>query len=87
MFNTPETAKAADDLRKNMEAAYRAGDRKLIELLDAQKAYQSRMGHTIEFKSDYWRTLNRLNAAVGLRAYAPAKQPAPSPGKEAEKKE
>src|SRR5262249_54781948 len=26
-FNTPETLKAAHDLRKNMEAAYRAGDR------------------------------------------------------------
>jgi cobalt-zinc-cadmium efflux system outer membrane protein len=66
LFNTPETLKAAYDLRKNMEAAYRAGDRKLIELLDAQKAYQSRLAHTIEFKSDYWRTLNKLNAAVGL---------------------
>jgi cobalt-zinc-cadmium efflux system outer membrane protein len=68
-FNTPETLKAAGDLRKGMEAAYRSGERKLIELLDAQKAYQSRLAHVIEFESDYWRGLNRLNAAVGLKAY------------------
>jgi cobalt-zinc-cadmium efflux system outer membrane protein len=65
-FNTPETLKAAHDLWTNMEAAYRAGDRRLIELLDAHRAYQSRLGHVIEFQSDYWRTLHRLNAAVGL---------------------
>src|SRR5262249_12459171 len=42
-FNTPETLKAARELRKNLEAAYRAGDRKLIELLDAHKAYPDRL--------------------------------------------
>jgi cobalt-zinc-cadmium efflux system outer membrane protein len=83
LFNTPETLKAAYDLRKNMEAAYRAGDRKLIELLDAQKAYQDRLGHVIEFRSFYWRTLNRLNAAVGLRAFDPEKGATQPLGKEA----
>jgi cobalt-zinc-cadmium efflux system outer membrane protein len=68
-FNTPETLKAAYDLRKNTEAAYRAGNRKLLEMLAAQKAYQSRLGHVIEFESFYWRSLNRLNASVGLKAY------------------
>jgi outer membrane protein, heavy metal efflux system len=86
LFNTPETLKAARNLRKNMETAYRAGDRKLIELLDAQKAYRDRLGHVIEFESDYWRTLNKLNAAVGLRAYDPEKGPTRPLGKEAEKK-
>ena len=75
MFNTPETLKAAYDLRKNMEAAYRSGDRKLIELLDAVRAYRDRLGHVIEFQSFYWRSLNNLNAAVGLKAYDPAKGP------------
>jgi cobalt-zinc-cadmium efflux system outer membrane protein len=70
LFNTQDTLKAAYDLRMNMEAAYGAGDRKLIELLDAQKAYLQRRAHVIEFQSDYWRTLNRLNAAVGLNAFA-----------------
>jgi cobalt-zinc-cadmium efflux system outer membrane protein len=72
-FNTPETLKAARDLRKDMEAAYRAGERKLIELLDAQQAYHARLAHVIEFESDYWRGLNRLNVAVGLKAYDPEK--------------
>jgi outer membrane protein, heavy metal efflux system len=71
LFNTKETLDAAHDLRGNMIAAYRAGNRRLIELLDAQKAYQSRLGHVIEFESDYWRALNSLNAAVGLKAYDP----------------
>lgn len=74
-FNTPETLKAAHDLRKNMEAGYRAGDRKLIELLDAQKAYRDRLAHVIEFKSDYWRALNKLNAAVGLNGNDAVKGP------------
>jgi cobalt-zinc-cadmium efflux system outer membrane protein len=80
-FNTPETLNAAHDLRKNMEAAYRSGDRKLIELLDAQKAYRDRLGHVIEFKSDFWRTLNKLNASVGLRVYDPEKGPTQPIGK------
>ena len=65
-------------------AAYRASNRKLIELLAAQKAYQSRLGHVVEFESTYWRTLNRLNAAVGLKAYdggAGATQPLPGADK------
>ncbi len=78
LFNTADTLKAARDLRKNVDAAYRTGDRKLIEVLDAQKAYRDRLGHVIEFESFYWRSLNKLNAAVGLKAYDPetgAKQP------------
>jgi outer membrane protein, heavy metal efflux system len=84
-FNTPETLTAAEDLRKNTVAAYRAGDRKLIELLDAQKSYHDRLAHVIEFESDYWRTLNRLNAAVGLKPCDLVKGPTQPVGKEAEK--
>jgi cobalt-zinc-cadmium efflux system outer membrane protein len=86
LYNTKETLQAAYDLRKNMEAAYRAGDRKLIEMLDAQKAYEDRLGHVIEFESTYWRTLNKLNAAVGLKAYDPETGPTKPFGKEADKK-
>jgi cobalt-zinc-cadmium efflux system outer membrane protein len=84
-FNTPETIKAARDLRKNTEAAYRAGERRLIELLDAQKAYRDRLGHVIEFESDYWRTLNKLNAAVGLNGYNPESGPTQDSAKNAQK--
>jgi cobalt-zinc-cadmium efflux system outer membrane protein len=75
LYNTKETLKAADDLRKRMEMDYRAGNRRLIEMLDAQRAYRDRLGHVIEFESTYWRTLNRLNAAVGVMAYDPVKGP------------
>ena len=68
-FNTPETLKAAFELRKNMEAAYRAGDRKLQETLLAHQAYRERLAHIVEFASDYYRTLNKLNMVVGLNAY------------------
>ena len=85
-FNTQETLNAAHDLRTKMIAAYRAGDRKLIELLDAQKAYVDRLGHVIEFESFYWRSLNKLNAAVGLKAYDPEKGLTEPVGKETEKK-
>lgn len=80
-FNTAETLNAAKNLRKNMEAAYRVGDRKLFELLDAQKAYQSRLAHVIEFESFYWRSLNSLNAAVGLKVFDSDKLPAKPIGK------
>jgi cobalt-zinc-cadmium efflux system outer membrane protein len=81
-FNTRETLKAAHDLRKNMEEGYRDGSRKLIELLDAQKAYRDRLGHVIEFEAFYWRSLNKLNAAVGLNAYDPQKGPTQRLGEE-----
>ena len=74
-MTSPVTLNAAHDLRTNMEAAYRAGDRKLLEVLDAQRAYQERLAHVIEFDSFYWRSLNKLNAAVGLKAYDPEKGP------------
>jgi cobalt-zinc-cadmium efflux system outer membrane protein len=67
-FNTAATLNAARDLRKDMEAGYKAGDRKLIEFLDAQKAYRDRLAHVVEFESTYWRMLNRLNMAVGLQS-------------------
>jgi cobalt-zinc-cadmium efflux system outer membrane protein len=86
LFNTPETMKAARDLRADMEAAYRAGTRRLIELLDAQRAYRDRLGHVIEFQSFYWRSLNKLNAAVGLKAYDPEKGPTQPVGKDAQPK-
>jgi cobalt-zinc-cadmium efflux system outer membrane protein len=85
-FNTPETLKAARDLRKDTEAAYRAGTRKLIELLDAHKAYRDRLAHVIEFESTYWRALNKLNAAVGLKAYDPDTGPTEPVGNDADKK-
>jgi cobalt-zinc-cadmium efflux system outer membrane protein len=72
-YNKADTLKAARDLRRDMEAAYRAGDRKLHELLLAHQAYRDRLNHVVEFESTYWRALYRLNTAVGLQAYDPEK--------------
>ena len=66
--------------------ASHARNRSLIELLDAQRAYQARLAHVIEFESTYWRALNKLNAAVGLKAYDPDRGPTQPLGKEADKK-
>ena len=85
-FNTPETLKAAHDLRKNMEAAYRTGDRKLHEMLLAHQAYRDRLTHVVEFASDYYRTLNKLNMVVGLNAYDQEKGATQGVGKDAGKK-
>jgi outer membrane protein TolC len=80
-FNSPATLKAAHDLHENIEKAYRAGDRKLHEVLLAHQAYRDRLAHIVEFASDYHRTLNKLNMAVGLQAYDPAKGPTVPAGK------
>jgi cobalt-zinc-cadmium efflux system outer membrane protein len=68
-FNSPETLKAAHDLNELTNAAYRAGDRKLPEVLLAHQAYRDRLTHVVEFASDYYRNLNKLNIAVGLNAF------------------
>jgi cobalt-zinc-cadmium efflux system outer membrane protein len=68
--NSPVTLKAAYDLWKNMEAAYRAGERRLVDLLDAHHAYRERVAHVVEFEATYWRKLNQLNMVVGLRTRA-----------------
>jgi cobalt-zinc-cadmium efflux system outer membrane protein len=67
--NTPETLKAAHELVQKMEAAYRAGERRVGELLVAHHAYHERISHVLEFNAVYWRTLNKLNEVVGLNAY------------------
>jgi cobalt-zinc-cadmium efflux system outer membrane protein len=69
LFNSPVTLKAAHELHERMEAALRAGTRQLDAALLAHKAYRDRLTHVVEFQSDYWRNLNRLNMAVGLHDY------------------
>jgi cobalt-zinc-cadmium efflux system outer membrane protein len=84
-FNSPATIKAAENLNKNMDAAYRSGERRLHDLLNAHHAYRERLEHTVEFESTYWRKLNKLNMAVGLNAYdhaTAATQPIVYPGEQ-----
>lgn len=67
--DNPQTLEAAKNLREKTEAAYKIGGRKLLEVLDVQRAYRDRLQTSINNQADYWRALNRLNAAVGLRAF------------------
>ena len=74
----PATLKAAKDVRDKTEEAWKAGGLKLLDLLDAQRAYRDRIRASISSQADYWRALNRLNAAIGVRTIGET-LPAPSP--------
>lgn len=54
-------------VRDDTLAAYRKGEKDLLDALDAERAYRDRLRNTLGNLTDYWQALNRLNAAVGLR--------------------
>jgi cobalt-zinc-cadmium efflux system outer membrane protein len=56
---------AAKSVRDRMEAAYQAGGRTILELLDAERAYRDAQRLHIGVQSAYWHELHRINAAVG----------------------
>jgi cobalt-zinc-cadmium efflux system outer membrane protein len=77
----PATLKSAKEVRDKTEAAFEKGGRRLIEVLDAQRVYRDRIRSSISGQADYFRALNRLNAAIGIRlALPPVKQPERPPG-------
>lgn len=62
-----ELLKRARSMRDRIEAAYQAGGRRFLEVLDAQRAYRDRVKTVASNRADYWRALNSLNAAVGAQ--------------------
>jgi cobalt-zinc-cadmium efflux system outer membrane protein len=60
-----EALKTAKSVRDRTEAAFKAGSRRLLDVLDAQRAYRERVKTVISNRGEYWRALNALNAAVG----------------------
>jgi cobalt-zinc-cadmium efflux system outer membrane protein len=56
---------AAKSVRDRMEAAYQAGGRTVLELLDAERAYRDAQRLHIAVQSSYWHALHRINAATG----------------------
>ncbi len=78
LADDPATLKSAKEVRDKTEAAFKAGGRRLIELLDAQRAYRDRIRASISAQADYWRALNRLNSAIGIRL-APSQEKLPQP--------
>jgi len=75
--NDPQSLQAARDLRDKTEAAFKVGGRKLLEVLDAQRMYRERTQLLYTSQADYWRSLSRLNAAIGMKAIEP-QQPLPA---------
>jgi len=58
----------AREVREATLAAYKKGDKDLVDALDAERAYRDRVRNTLGNLTDYWQALNKLNAAVGVRA-------------------
>jgi cobalt-zinc-cadmium efflux system outer membrane protein len=63
--NDPEQLRVARDVRDKIEAAYKAGGRTLLEVLDAQRSYRDTYRTYIMGQSTYWHSLHQLNAAMG----------------------
>jgi cobalt-zinc-cadmium efflux system outer membrane protein len=56
---------AAKSVRDRMEAAYQAGGRTVLELLDAERAYRDAQRLHIGVQSAYWHALHRINSGTG----------------------
>ena len=65
LADDPAQLQAARSVRDRMEAAYKAGGRTILELLDAEKAYRDAMRLHVHAQSSYWHTLYRLDTATG----------------------
>ncbi|MBM4068908.1 MAG: TolC family protein [Planctomycetes bacterium] len=63
--NDAEFLETARRVRERLTAAYQLGGRSYLEVLDAQRAYRETYRLFIISQSNYWQSLNRLNAAIG----------------------
>lgn len=64
----PKSLESAKRVREQTVKAYSAGDKGILDLLDAVKAHRERERNIISTKTDYWQALHKLNGMVGLRA-------------------
>jgi cobalt-zinc-cadmium efflux system outer membrane protein len=55
----------ARTVRDRMEAAYQAGGRTVLEVLDAERAYRDAQRLHIAVQSAYWHALHQINTAAG----------------------
>jgi cobalt-zinc-cadmium efflux system outer membrane protein len=65
LADDPAQLQAARSVRDRMEAAYKAGGRTILELLDAEKAYRDAMRLHVHAQSSYWHALYRVDTAAG----------------------
>jgi cobalt-zinc-cadmium efflux system outer membrane protein len=75
----PATLETARRVRTRAEEAFKAGGRRLLEVLDAQRAWRDRYRNSITGRAEYWRSLHRLNAALGGRTLETPDVPRPAP--------
>ena len=64
----PKSLESAKRVREQTVKAYSAGEKGILDLLDAVRAHRERERNIISTQTDYWQTLYRLNGTVGLRA-------------------
>jgi cobalt-zinc-cadmium efflux system outer membrane protein len=64
-------ATAAKNVRDKIAAAYAAGGRPLIEVLDTERAYRDTYRLLISGRANYWKSLNQLNAVAGTTIIDP----------------
>lgn len=63
--NDTELLETARRVRERLTSAYKLGGKTYLEVLDAQRAYRETYRLFIISQSNYWHSLNRLNAAIG----------------------
>jgi cobalt-zinc-cadmium efflux system outer membrane protein len=65
LADDPTQLEAARSVRDRTEAAYKAGGRTILELLDAERAYRDAMRLHVHAQSSYWHALYQLDTAAG----------------------
>lgn len=65
--DSPAIVAAARRYRDRTAEAFRLDKRGVLDLVDAQREYRERLSESISARANYWRSVHRLNAAVGVR--------------------
>lgn len=63
--DVPARIAVAKSVFDRITIAYQVGDRSLLEILDAQRNYRDVTRSAIMDRAAYWKSLHRLNAAIG----------------------
>ena len=65
LIDSQESVTAALDVRDRVEKSYKEGGSSLLQLLDAQRAYQEALFARIEILESFWHTRFALESAMG----------------------
>jgi cobalt-zinc-cadmium efflux system outer membrane protein len=64
---SPALIAASKHVRDRSEEAFKAGSKSLLALLEDQRAYREHYRTVVNSQANYWRALQRLHAAIGVR--------------------